>query len=174
MWIEDGASPNATTVVCSVVAGTAELLCGNVTYTPYAAPAEDLLAPGSPMVGVAAPLSGDRTHAGSGCGGCMQFFVYVGICVALVLFAGVFSGLTLGLLSLDPTTLQVLSMGGKPDEQRYAKRIAPLVKRHHLLLVTLLLSNATMMETLPLFLDKLVPTVVAIVISVTAVLLFGE
>jgi metal transporter CNNM len=85
-----------------------------------------------------------------------------------------FSGLTLGLLSLDPTTLHVLSVGGKPDEQKYAKRIAPLVKRHHLLLVTLLLSNATAMEALPLFLDNLVPEVIAIVISVSAVLLFGE
>jgi hypothetical protein len=37
-------------------------------------------------------------------------------------------------------------------------RILPLVKKHHLLLVTLLLGNAAAMETLPLFLDKMVPT----------------
>ncbi len=98
----------------------------------------------------------------------------MGICILLVLLGGMFSGLTLGLLSLDPTTLHVLSVGGKPDQQKYAKRIAPLVKRHHLLLVTLLLSNATAMEALPLFLDNLVPEVIAIVISVSAVLLFGE
>ena len=54
---------------------------------------------------------------------------------------GIFSGLTLGLLSLDSTQLQVLSEAGKPNEQRYAKRIRPLVKRHHLLLVTLLVST---------------------------------
>jgi hypothetical protein len=40
--------------------------------------------------------------------------------------------------------------------------------------VTLLLCNAAAMEALPIFLDKLVPEVFAILISVTAVLLMGE
>jgi metal transporter CNNM len=40
--------------------------------------------------------------------------------------------------------------------------------------VTLLLSNACVNEALPLFLDKLVPEYVAIAVSVSAVLLFGE
>ena len=42
------------------------------------------------------------------------------------------------------------------------------------MLVTLLLSNATAMEALPLFLDRLVPSLWAVIISVTAVLFFGE
>jgi len=42
------------------------------------------------------------------------------------------------------------------------------------LLVTLLLSNATAMEALPIFLDKLVPSFWAVLISVTMVLFFGE
>ncbi len=33
-----------------------------------------------------------------------------------------------------------------------------MVKRHHLLLVTLLLANAAAMEALPIFLDNMVPT----------------
>lgn len=40
--------------------------------------------------------------------------------------------------------------------------------------MTLLLCNALAMEALPLFLDKVVPSAIAIVISVTAVLIFGE
>lgn len=84
-----------------------------------------------------------------------------------------------------------------------AQNIVPLVKNAHYLLVTLLLCNAAAMEvrcavqalvklscnllfsklpptpwlpaqTLPLFLNKLVHEGVAIIISVTAVLLFGE
>ncbi|EGD73068.1 hypothetical protein PTSG_04782 [Salpingoeca rosetta] len=106
--------------------------------------------------------------------GSAEFFVNIGISAALVLLAGVFSGLTLGLLSLDSTQLQVLSEAGKPEEQKYARRIKPLVKRHHLLLVTLLLANAAVNESLPLFLDDLVPEYIAIIISVTAVLMFGE
>ena len=55
-----------------------------------------------------------------------------------------------------------------------AAKILPILKKHHLLLVTLLLSNAFAMEALPIFLDALVPAVWAIIISVTAVLFFGE
>ena len=84
------------------------------------------------------------------------------------------SGLTMGLLSLDPTTLAVLRSGGTEREQRYAKRILPLVSRHHLLLVTLLLANAAAVESMPIFLDRVTNPVVAIVVSVTAVLIFGE
>ena len=50
----------------------------------------------------------------------------------------------------------------------------PILQKHHLLLVTLLLCNAAAMEALPIFLDAIVPSVLAIVISVTAVLFFGE
>jgi len=41
-------------------------------------------------------------------------------------------------------------------------------------LVTLLLINASALETLPIYLDKLVPSVWAIIISVTCVLWVGE
>lgn len=102
------------------------------------------------------------------------FWGYLLLYIFLVLFAGLMSGLTMGLLSLDPTSLEVLRRGGKPKEQRYAARIVKLVKRHHLLLVTLLIANACAVEAMPVFLGKLTHEVVAIVVSVTAVLLFGE
>lgn len=89
-------------------------------------------------------------------------------------FSGLMSGLTLGLLSLDKVSLEVLSRGGKPRQQKYAKRILMLVRRHHLLLVTLLISNAAAVEAMPIFLAKITSEVVAIIVSVTAVLLFGE
>merc|ERR1719259_649275 len=82
------------------------------------------------------------------------------------------SGLTMGLLSLDVMSLNVLSSGGKPDEKKYAAKILPLVKRHHLLLVTLLLANAAAVESMPLFLDKVSNPLTAIIVSVTAVLIF--
>ena len=84
------------------------------------------------------------------------------------------SGLTLGLLSLDVLSLEVLKRSGKPKEQRYAKRILFLVRRHHLLLVTLLLANALAVEAMPIALSKITNEIVAIIVSVTAVLLFGE
>ena len=84
------------------------------------------------------------------------------------------SGLTIGLLSLDILSLEVLKKSGKPIERKYASRIITLVKRHHLLLVTLLLANAIAVESMPIFLNKITIEIVAIIVSVTAVLLFGE
>lgn len=102
------------------------------------------------------------------------FWIYLGIYVALVLIAGLVSGLTMGLLSLDMMSLNVLATGGKPNERKYAAKIIPIIKRHHLLLVTLLLTNAAAVESMPLFLDRISDPVTAIAVSVTAVLIFGE
>ncbi len=84
------------------------------------------------------------------------------------------SGLTMGLLSLDKMSLEVLKRGGQPRQKIFAKRILLIVKRHHLLLVTLLLANALAVETMPVFLSKITVEVVAIIVSVTAVLFIGE
>lgn len=53
------------------------------------------------------------------------------------------------------------------------RHAAQVLSRPHLLLVTLLLVNAAAMEALPIFLDRLVSPVAAIILSVTAVLFFG-
>jgi hypothetical protein len=49
-----------------------------------------------------------------------------------------------------------------------------VVKEQHQLLVTLLLCNAAAMEALPIFLDSMFNEVVAVILSVTFVLAFGE
>ncbi|VAI80285.1 unnamed protein product [Triticum turgidum subsp. durum] len=55
-----------------------------------------------------------------------------------------------------------------------AAAILPVVKKQHQLLVTLLLCNACAMEALPIFLDRIFNPVLAIILSVTFVLAFGE
>ena len=42
------------------------------------------------------------------------------------------------------------------------------------MLATLLLSNALAMESLPIFLDAIMPATLAIILSTTVVLIFGE
>eukprot|EP01102_Stenamoeba_stenopodia_P009518 TRINITY_DN2816_c0_g1_i1.p1 TRINITY_DN2816_c0_g1~~TRINITY_DN2816_c0_g1_i1.p1 ORF type:complete len:519 (-),score=81.14 TRINITY_DN2816_c0_g1_i1:37-1593(-) len=106
--------------------------------------------------------------------GSTAFFIDLAIIAFLVLLAGLMSGLTLGLLGMDPTNLEILKNAGDESQKVHAKRIIPLVKRHHLLLVTLLLTNAAAMEALPIFLDRIVNPIVAVIISVTLVLAFGE
>nr|XP_043618964.1 DUF21 domain-containing protein At2g14520-like [Erigeron canadensis] len=103
-----------------------------------------------------------------------QFFLHIAIIAALVLFAGMMSGLTLGLMSLSLVDLEVLAKSGTPKDRKYAEKILPVVRRQHLLLCTLLICNAAAMEALPIFLDALVTAWGAILISVTLILLFGE
>jgi metal transporter CNNM len=100
--------------------------------------------------------------------------IYAAVCVALVLTAGLASGLTLALLPLDELDLALLAQSGTPAERRAAAQVAPLVARRHLLLVTLLLCNAIANEALPIFLDRLLDPVTAVVVSVTVVLVAGE
>ncbi len=94
------------------------------------------------------------------------------------------SGLTIGLMSMDKMNLEILKNSGDSRQASYAKRIIPVVEvkitfylrfqRRHLLLVTLLLSNAAAMEALPILLDRISSPIIAIAVSVTAVLFFGE
>ncbi|KAK6913874.1 CNNM, transmembrane domain [Dillenia turbinata] len=77
--------------------------------------------------------------------GSVMWFVYAGVSCFLVLFAGIMSA-----------------------------AILPVVQKQHQLLVTLLLCNACAMEALPIYLDKMFNQFVAIVLSVTFVLAFGE
>ncbi|KAK7363695.1 hypothetical protein VNO77_05847 [Canavalia gladiata] len=106
--------------------------------------------------------------------GSVWWFVYAGISCFFVLFAGIMSGLTLGLMSLGLVDLEILERSGSPSEKLQAAIILPVVKKQHQLLVTLLLCNAIAMEALPIYLDKLFNQFVAIILSVTFVLFFGE
>lgn len=69
---------------------------------------------------------------------------------------------------------QIKSRSGTAEDRKNAAKVIPIIKRHHLLLVTLLLFNSLANEALPIFLDQLVPSYVAILVSVTMVLIFGE
>lgn len=94
--------------------------------------------------------------------------------ILCVICAGLAAGLTIGLLSLDITKLEIKMMTGSEAEKQAAAKILPIVQQHHLLLVTLLLFNSLANETLPIFLGAIVPNYLAVVISVTLVLIFGE
>lgn len=95
------------------------------------------------------------------------------LCVAMAATA---AGLTMGIVSLDALDLRVIQRTGSIKEKSYASRLLTVIDREprHHVLVTLLLLNSVANEAMPIFLDALVPTWAAVVVSVTAVLLFGE
>ncbi|KAL3671240.1 hypothetical protein V7S43_003172 [Phytophthora oleae] len=102
------------------------------------------------------------------------FYLYLAMSLVLICAAGMMAGLTMGLLSLDMLNMRILEMEGSEEEKTYAKQVLPVLTQHHFLLVTLLIVNASANEALPIFLNKLVPEAVSILLSVTCVLFFGE
>ena len=95
------------------------------------------------------------------------------ISTGLVLIAGCMAGATMNLTGLDPLRLYLRVLAREGDEN-FAKRAHSVTKDPHLLLVTLLLCNAAANEALPIFLGRIVDPMLAIIISVTCVLFFGE
>lgn len=92
------------------------------------------------------------------------------ISLALVLLSGLFSGLTLGLLSLDTNTLRRRAKHG----DREAKAIYPIRMQGNLLLTTLLLGNVAVNTTLSIFLGSVASGVVAGLIATGLIVVFGE
>jgi len=87
----------------------------------------------------------------------------------------VISAMFLGYLTLDPLDLRIKMRAAlDPTEKEAAASIYPLVNQNHRLMVTLLVMNSLAYECLPLFLDKLLPTWMTIIFSVTLLLVFGE
>ncbi|KAM6555756.1 hypothetical protein CsatB_002775 [Cannabis sativa] len=104
----------------------------------------------------------------------LDFWLFLAISFVLVLFSGITSGLALGLLSFTQVDLEVLIKSGQFHDQKNAAKILPLIKNEHLLLCTLLISKSLAMEALPTFLDSILPSWAAIIMSVTLVVAFAE
>jgi Mg2+/Co2+ transporter CorB len=105
----------------------------------------------------------------------IEFWTLLGISGLLVIFGGIFAGLTIGLMSLDATNLSILIASGTPHQKKYAARIEPIRKNTHLLLVTLLLANTVVNETLPVLFHLIeLDGYQAVLISTALIVVFGE
>jgi len=92
------------------------------------------------------------------------------IVIFLVLLSGLFSGLTLGLLSLDKNELErKIKLKDKKAKKVYAVR-----KRGNLLLCTLLLGNVAVNSTLAIFLGNIASGFVAGLTATGLIVIFGE
>ena len=92
------------------------------------------------------------------------------ISVVLVVLSGLFSGLTLGLLSLDTQTLRRRAKHG----DREASIIYPVRQKGNLLLTTLLLGNVAVNTTLSIYLGSIASGLVAGVMATALIVVFGE
>jgi len=96
------------------------------------------------------------------------------VSLLLISISGLMSGLTVGLMSIDELDLEMKLASGTPTEQKQARKVLSIINHHHLVLVTLLLSNAAAMEALPILLDTMFSKIISIILSVTFVMIFGE
>ncbi len=92
------------------------------------------------------------------------------IVALLLLFSALFSGLTLGLMSLNAAELKrKMSMGDKDAEKVYSVR-----RRGNLLLTTLLIGNVAINSTLAIFLGSIATGVMAGLVATGLIVIFGE
>jgi len=90
--------------------------------------------------------------------------------ILLILLSGLFSGLTLGLLSLDKNELErKISLGDKQAKKVYSVR-----KQGNLLLCTLLLGNVGVNSTIAIILGNIASGVVAGFLATGLIVIFGE
>ena len=92
----------------------------------------------------------------------------------LILLSALFSGLTLGLMSLDPVGLEIIAEGGEDGEREYAKKIIPIRKHGNLLLCTLLLGNTTANSLISILLASVTTGVIGLVASTLSIVILGE
>jgi len=85
-----------------------------------------------------------------------------------------FSGLTLGLLSLDIPGLELIEACGEPEDREYAKQIIPLRQRGNQLLCTLLLGNTFVNSFIAISTASLTAGIVGTALSTAFILIFGE
>ncbi|XP_066506904.1 metal transporter CNNM4 isoform X2 [Hoplias malabaricus] len=95
--------------------------------------------------------------------------------VCLLVLSGMFSGLNLGLMALDPMELRIVQSCGTDKEKRYARKIEPIRRKGNYLLCSLLLGNVLVNTTLTIFLDDLIGSGLgAVVASTVGIVIFGE
>ncbi|XP_048037118.1 metal transporter CNNM4 isoform X3 [Megalobrama amblycephala] len=94
---------------------------------------------------------------------------------SLLALSGMFSGLNLGLMALDPMELRIVQSCGTNKEKKYARKIEPIRSKGNYLLCSLLLGNVLVNTTLTILLDDLIGSGLgAVVASTVGIVIFGE
>lgn len=105
----------------------------------------------------------------------LPFWLQVIFIAMLLCLSGMFSGLNLGLMALDPMELRIVQNCGTEKERKYAKKIEPVRSQGNYLLCSLLLGNVLVNTTLTILLDDIAGSgLIAVVVSTIGIVIFGE
>ena len=116
----------------------------------------------------------EATISESGVGGIPLWVSWVLILILLIM-SSLFSGLTLGLMSLDPSGLEiVMANDDDPANARAAKAIYPVRQNGNLLLCTLVIGNVLVNSCVSILMADLTSGIVGLVSSTVLIVVFGE
>ncbi|XP_048379045.1 metal transporter CNNM4-like [Stegostoma tigrinum] len=105
----------------------------------------------------------------------LPFWLQIILTALLLVLSGMFSGLNLGLMALDPMELRIVQNCGTETERRHARCIEPVRRQGNYLLCSLLLGNVLVNTTLTVLLDGLLGTGwVTVVASTVGIVILGE
>ncbi|KAM9455352.1 metal transporter CNNM4-like isoform 1-T1 [Clarias gariepinus] len=105
----------------------------------------------------------------------LPLWLQISLVSCLLVLSGMFSGLNLGLMALDPMELQIVQSCGTDKEKRYARKISPIRSKGNYLLCSLLLGNVLVNTTLTILLDDLIGSGIgAVAVSTVGIVIFGE
>ena len=94
--------------------------------------------------------------------------------VVLLILAALFSGLTLGVLGLDLSDLEIIKESGTEVEKRAASRIYPIRAQGNLLLCTLVLGNVAVTSLESILMADLTSGLIGFLLTTVLVVIFGE
>ncbi len=116
----------------------------------------------------------------------MPIYAQIPLVVVLVVLSGLFSGLNIGLISLDTTELELIIKTGSDSERIYAARILPVRRKGNYLLCSILVGNTLVNTVITLLTDNLIEsllpdsfgtavrTVISTVLPTMSIVIFGE
>ena len=94
--------------------------------------------------------------------------------ICLIFLSACYSGLNLGLMSLNLTELKIVISCGSKWEKRFGRIILPIRKHGNYLLCTLLLGNVLVNSAFTILLDNLTSGAIAVAASTIVIVIFGE
>ncbi|XP_027478757.1 metal transporter CNNM4 isoform X1 [Zalophus californianus] len=105
----------------------------------------------------------------------LPLWLHILLIMVLLGLSGIFSGLNLGLMALDPMELRIVQNCGTQKERRYARKIEPIRRKGNYLLCSLLLGNVLVNTSLTILLDNLIGSgLMAVASSTIGIVIFGE
>lgn len=135
------------------------------------------VAPGAPPLGEIYPLDDISTWLTTERPP-KEYFLPLPIQIAcigfLLILSALFSGLTLGLMSLTPQELELVIKSGAIKEQKCAAKILPIRKKGNLLLCSLLLGNVIVNSAISILMGELTTGIYALIGSTLGIVIFGE